>query len=314
MVKLKQTIEDYLEYCEHQKKLSAKSIKAYKIDLEQLRQHTLSEDIPVKAELSAYITHLHKNYLPRTVQRKIASFRAFFNHLEFEEIFIENPLKKIKTKFQIPQMLPKTISLTIIENVLSTAYQELKQTRTVYAANAALRNAAIVELLFATGARVSELCSLNEQYIDLKSGSIRIMGKGAKERILQIGNQEVLSVLQRYAEGNAAQIRKTGYFFVNRLSSRISEQSVRFMIKRLCAKANINQNITPHMFRHSFATLLLEEDVDIRYIQRMLGHSSILTTQIYTQVTIEKQRKILTVKHPRNKIDVKTCHTSSTLQ
>ena len=314
MIKLQQTIENYLEYCEHQKKLSTKSIKAYKIDLEQLRQHTLSEDFPVKAELSAFITHLHKSYLPRTVQRKIACFRAFFNYLEFEEILIENPLKKMKTKFQIPQMLPKTISLTIIETVLTTVYQELKQAKTAYAINTSLRNAAIIELLFATGLRVSELCSLNEQYIDLKNGSIRIMGKGAKERILQIGNPEVLLTLQRYADSNAAQIRKTSYFFINRLSTRISEQSVRFLIKRLCIKANVSQKITPHMFRHSFATLLLEEDVDIRYIQRMLGHSSILTTQIYTQVTIEKQRQILTAKHPRNKIAVKTCNNLSMLQ
>ena len=130
------------------------------------------------------------------------------------------------------------------------------------------------------------------------------MGKGAKERILQIGNPEVLSVLRRYAEENTLRIHKANWFFVNRLSSRISEQSVRFLIKRLCRKADIEQRITPHMFRHSFATLLLEEDVDIRYIQRMLGHSSILTTQIYTQVTVEKQRQILTAKHPRNKIVV----------
>jgi integrase/recombinase XerD len=305
MATLKQTIENYLTYCAYQKKLSAKSIKAYAIDLEQLRRHTASETIPVKAELSAFITHLHKTYLPRTVKRKIASIRAFLNHLEFEEILIENPMKKIKTKFQIPQTLPKTIPLAIIENVLRVAYQELKQAKTVYATNTALRNAAIIELLFATGLRVSELCSLNTQHIDFGNGSIRIMGKGAKERILQIGNPDVLAILRRYAEENTAHIHKAGYFFVNRLSSRISEQSVRFLIKRLCIKADIQRNITPHMFRHSFATLLLEEDVDIRYIQRMLGHSSILTTQIYTQVTVEKQRQILTTKHPRNRITVK---------
>jgi len=304
MTTLKQTIENYLTYCAYQKKLSAKSVKAYAIDLEQLRQRTVSETIPAKAELSAFITHLQKTFLPRTVKRKIASVRAFFNHLEFEEILIENPMKKIKTKFQIPQMLPRTIPLTIIENILRTAYQELEQAKTAYALSTTLRNAAMIELLFATGLRVSELCSLNAQHIDFGNGSIRIMGKGAKERVLQIGNQEVLSILRRYAEENAARIRKTGYFFVNRLSARISEQSVRFLIKRLCAKANVQRNITPHMFRHSFATLLLEEDVDIRYIQRMLGHSSILTTQIYTQVTVEKQRQILTMKHPRNKIAV----------
>jgi integrase/recombinase XerD len=304
MTTLKEAIADYLAYCEYQKKLSAKSIKAYTIDLEQLRRHTASENIPVKMEISMYITHLHKTYSPLTVKRKIASIRAFLNYLEFEEIISENPMKKIKTKFQIPQILPRTIPLAVIENILRTAYQELKQAQTDYALNTALRNIAMLELLFATGLRVSELCSLNPEYIDPDNGRILIMGKGAKERVLQIGNQEVLSILRRYAEKNAAHIHEAGYFFVNRLSSRISEQSVRFLIKRLCIKADIGQNITPHMFRHSFATLLLEEDVDIRYIQRMLGHSSILTTQIYTQVTVEKQRQILTAKHPRNKIVV----------
>jgi integrase/recombinase XerD len=305
MLTLKEVIVDYLAYCEYQKKLNAKSIKAYTIDLEQLRRHTVSENIPLKAEISAYITHLHKAYSPRTVKRKVASIRAFLNHLEFEEILSENPIKKIKTKFKIPQILPRTITLTKIESILRAAYQELKMAQTAYSMNTSLRNTAMLELLFATGLRVSELCSLDAGYIDLDNGKILIMGKGAKERVLQIGNPEVISILRSYAKENAVRIRETGCFFVNRLSSRISEQSVRFMIKRLCAKADIGQNITPHMFRHSFATLLLEEDVDIRYIQRMLGHSSILTTQIYTQVTVEKQRQILTTKHPRNKIVVK---------
>jgi integrase/recombinase XerD len=304
MTTLKEAISDYLVYCKYQKKLSLKSIKAYTIDLIQLMRHTTSENIPVKAEIYAYITHLHKVFSPRTVKRKIASISAFLNYLEFEEVISESPMKKIKTKFQIPQVLPRTIPLTIIESILRSAYQELKLAQTTYALRTALRNIAMLELLFATGLRVSELCSLKTDYIDLGNGRIIIMGKGAKERVLQIGNSEVLSILRRYAEKNSIQIRDAGCFFVNRLSSRISEQSVRFLIKRLCAKANIGQNITPHMFRHSFATLLLEEDVDIRYIQRMLGHSSILTTQIYTQVTVEKQRQILTAKHPRNKIFV----------
>jgi integrase/recombinase XerD len=304
MIILKKVITDYLTYCEYQKKLSAKTIKAYTIDIEQLQRYIKTESIPVKTEISVFITYLHKTYLPRTVKRKIASIRAFFNYLEFEEILTENPMKKIKTKFQVPQLLPRTISLTVVENILRSSYQELKQAKTVYTRKTALRNVVMVELLFATGLRVSELCSLNADYIDLEKGSILIMGKGAKERVLQIGNPEVLSILRRYAKENATQIHEAGCFFVNRLTSRISEQSVRFLIKRLCAKAAIGQNITPHMFRHTFATLLLEEDVDIRYIQRMLGHSSILTTQIYTHVTVEKQRQILTTKHPRNKLAV----------
>ena len=304
MYTLKQMIENYLAYCEYQKKLNKKSLKAYAIDLEQLRQHSASESIPTKADLSAFITHLHKTHSPKTVKRKIASIRAFFNYLEFEEIITENPMNKVRTKFQAPKTLPRTIPMMAIKNILSAVYQEMAQAKTAYASSVALQNAVIIEMLFATGLRVSELCSLNVQDIDFENGSIRIMGKGAKERILQIGNTEVLAILRRYAEENAAHISKTGYFFGNRLSSRISEQSVRYLIKRLCAEAGIEQNITPHMFRHSFATLLLEEDVDIRYIQRMLGHSSITTTQIYTQVTEGKQRQILTTKHPRNKIIV----------
>jgi len=301
---LKQMIDDYLLYCKDQKKLSAKSTKAYTIDLEQFRRYINTDNIPVKADISAYIAHLHKNNMPRTVKRKIASIRAFLNYLEFEELITENPIKKVKTKFQEPQVLPRTIPLKIIECILAITYQEMNQAKTAYAFNSALRNTAMIELMFATGLRVSELCSLNIEHIDLYDGNIRIMGKGKKERLLQIGNSEVISILRRYSKENDICKNEKGFFFINRFSNRISEQSVRFLIKRLCVKAKIGQKITPHMFRHSFATLLLEEDVDIRYIQRMLGHSSILTTQIYTQVSMEKQRQILTIKHPRNRISV----------
>jgi len=212
MIIFKEAINDYLAYCEYQKKLSTKSIKAYSIDLEQLRRHTMLENIPVKTEISTYITYLHKAYSPRTVKRKIASIRAFLNYLEFEEVLFENPMKKIKTKFHVPQMLPRTIPLTMIESILRAAYQELKQAQTVYALNTALRNTAMLELLFATGLRVSELCSLRAEYIDLGNGKILIMGKGAKERVLQIGNREVLSILRRYAEKNTARINETGFF------------------------------------------------------------------------------------------------------
>jgi len=132
----------------------------------------------------------------------------------------------------------RTISLSIIESILAAVYQEMKQAQTAYAFSSALRNIAIIELLFATGIRVSELCSLNAENIDLHNGNIRIMGKGKKERILQLGNPEVISVLQRYLDENVVNINKAGSFFVNRLSSRISEQSVRFLIKRLCVKVN----------------------------------------------------------------------------
>jgi len=114
MISLKQMTDSYLVYCKEHKKLSQKSTKAYAIDLEQFRRQIITETIPVKTDISAYITYLHKAYKPRTVKRKIASIRAFMNFLEFEEIITDNPMKKIKTKFQEPKVLPRTISLSVI--------------------------------------------------------------------------------------------------------------------------------------------------------------------------------------------------------
>lgn len=159
-------------------------------------------------------------------------------------------------------------------------------------------------MLFATGMRISELCSLKPSHIDLESNSILIYGKGAKERVLQIGNPDVTAALTLYRETFQEDITACGYFFVNRLKHKLSDQSVRFMINRYTQLAGISQHITPHMFRHSFATLLMEQDVDTRYIQKMLGHSSISTTEIYTHVSNAKQKDILVHKHPRNLMEV----------
>lgn len=152
--------------------------------------------------------------------------------------------------------------------------------------------------------RISELCSLKPSAVDLKSNNILIYGKGAKERIIQLGNPETLSSLLLYQETFHDDISTCGYFFVNRLKHKLSDQSVRYMINHYVELAGLDQHITPHMFRHSFATLLLEQDVDIRYIQKMLGHSSISTTEIYTHVSNAKQKDILVNKHPRNFMSV----------
>ena len=303
---LQHEITAYLHYSQYQKKLNAKTIKAYSIDLAQFEHYfnTRSESNITKSTISEYIIGLHQSYLPQTVKRKLASLRAFLNHLEFEEILETNPIRKIKTKFQEPKALPKTIPLSIIKNLLAAAYQDKELATTEHRAFVALRNVAVIEMLFATGMRISELCSLKNENVNLDDGTVLIMGKGSKERIIQIVNGNVLAVLRQYANSDISHIRQSRYFFINRFGSRLSEQSVRFVLAKLKKEAGVSLHITPHMFRHSFATLLLEEDVDIRYIQQMLGHSSIKTTQIYAQVTTKKQRQILTAKHPRSKIYV----------
>lgn len=299
-------IEIYLEYCRYRKRLDSKTLKAYRIDLKQYASYSnTSADCFSKDSLDSYLTILHKQYKPKTVKRKIASLKAFFHYLSYREILSENPFDKLDIRFREAKLLPKTIPFHSLQTFLATLYAQKDLARTDYQRQCCIRDIAVIELLFATGMRISELCSLKPQNIDLENNTVRIYGKGAKERILQVGNPDVLSALRLYYKTFQEDIEICGYFFVNRLTHKLSDQSVRFMIDRYAKLANLDQHITPHMFRHSFATLLLEQDVDIRYIQQMLGHSSISTTEIYTHVSNGKQKDILFHRHPRNLMEVK---------
>lgn len=298
---LKDYISEYLNYCEYRKQLNFKTIKAYKIDLNQYNSFCLDISDPFsKKAVASYITELFKHYKSKSVKRKIASLKAFFHYLEYTEFLAQNPFDKLDVYFREAKLLPKTISFHSIQKFLSVLYAQKMQTVSAYQFKCCLRDIAVIELLFATGMRISELCSLKPSDIDLENNTVLIYGKGSKERILQLGNCEVISALATYQSTFKADISACGYFFVNKRKQKLSDQSVRFMINRYAALAGIEQHITPHMFRHSFATLLLEQDVDIRYIQKMLGHSSISTTEIYTHVSSAKQKDILVNKHPRN--------------
>ncbi len=302
---LKNYISEYIEYCEYRKRLDSKTLKAYKIDLKQFEIFcTNLSDCFAKSVVDDFITNLHKQYKPKTVKRKIASLKAFFHHMEYKELLNENPFTKLDIRFREAKLLPKTIPFHSIQTFLSTLYAQKELAESEYQLRCCIRDIAVIELLFATGMRISELCSLKPSDIDFESSNILIYGKGAKERIIQLGNQEVIAALVLYQETFKKDIEFCGYFFVNRLQHKLSEQSVRFMINHYAELAGISQHITPHMFRHSFATLLLEQNVDIRYIQRMLGHSSISTTEIYTHVSSAKQKDILVHKHPRNFMEV----------
>ena len=303
MQDLQDWISRYLLDCKYQKGLDSKTLKAYRIDLEQFSALISQSDLELTREgLMEYISDLHQRYKPRTVKRKIASVKAFCSYLEYEELVRENPFSRLRLKLNPPLILPRTIPLPVIEAVLTAAYQAREETRTSEQQKSVLRDIAVLELLFATGVRVSELCALQYADVRLEEGEIKIYGKGAKERFVQIANQDVLNALCHYRENYRDAIEQAGAFFVNRSRRPLSTQSVRAIVNKYCKLAGVESHITPHMFRHSFATLLLDEGVDIRYIQQLLGHSSIVTTQIYTHVTGKKQRDILSEKHPRNKI------------
>ena len=301
MSNLQTHIKKYLEYCEYQKRLDEKTLKAYWIDLRQFSEQCCSIEISdiTPAILETYIAKLHQQYQPKTVKRKIASLKALFHYVEYKSIIDRNPFCKVQVRFREPVKLPKIIPLNTVELFLSTIYKQLIHARTDYQKRNALRDAAAIELLFATGMRISELCTLGNNDVNLYEGSILIYGKGDKERRVLIGNSAVIRILEEYKNAFHTEIETCKHFFANQSGKAMSDQTVRRMINKYASLAAIELHITPHMFRHTFATSLLEADVDIRYIQEMLGHSSINVTEIYTHVAVSKQRDILTTKHPR---------------
>jgi integrase/recombinase XerD len=303
-------IEKFIRYCKFEKNLSAKTIKFYQIDLRQWL------DFIDKNHYSKTITHIDKEILreymyfishlqPKSIKRKMATIKAFYNYLEYEDTILINPFRKLKIQIKESKTLPKVMNIHEVEKIIKQSYK-LKENEIhiqSYAYGEKIRNIAVIELLFATGVRVSELSNLKEDCIDIINGHIRVQGKGNKERIIQVSNKDTLISVRNYFNIYKSKIKECGYFFINRLNRRLSEQSIRFLVSAYAKDAGIERRITPHVFRHSFATLLLEENVDIKYIQQLLGHSSILTTQIYTHVSRSHQRKILK-SHPRRKIKI----------
>ncbi|MCH8903142.1 MAG: tyrosine-type recombinase/integrase [Bacteroidetes bacterium] len=292
--------------------MSTKTLQAYHIDLYQFLcflelNRKSSKVIGVdKFIIRQYMETLAK-WKPRTIKRKIASLKAMFNYLEFEDHIAISPFRKMRIRLKQPTYLPVVLDQHEVKKVFQEVYN--RQTNIVnkycYKYAAATRDLAVLEMLFATGIRVSELCSLQVSNIDLKTGVVRIIGKGDKERIIQVINQEARIALIEYFWLFQGAIEQTQYFFINRLGNPLSSQSVRYMIRDYTSSAGLAKHVTPHTFRHTFATLLLEADVDIKYIQHFLGHSSIMTTQIYTHVSREQERKLLATRHPRGKFKLR---------
>ena len=246
---------------------------------------------------------MHKKYKQKTIKRKIASIKAYYNYLEECEIIDDSPFRKIRVKFKETTVLPRVIPREEIELLLNYMYsRENVNSDKTY--KYLLRDIAVVETLFATGARVYEISHIKLDCINLNTGLIKIMGKGGKERYIQVAAPEILDILKKYYEYNSEAIKTSGFFFVNSRGNRYTEQSIRLMLKKYTNLAGIKRNITPHMFRHSFATYLIEEEVDVTSVQQILGHSSIKTTQIYIHIAAKKQAEILREKHPRKLMNI----------
>ncbi|MDR3136424.1 MAG: tyrosine-type recombinase/integrase [Coriobacteriales bacterium] len=309
MKDLDNTVREYLQFCALVKKLSTKTIRAYRCDLAQFSRWLTKQSLCFgKESLRAYIALLNSSFKASSVKRKMASIRAFAGYLqEYRES--PSPLYGLRICIKEPKRLPKTIATETLNSLFTRLYAEQSLQGKANGVRLSLaRDRVIFELLIATGIRVSELCALDVDSLSLSNKTVLIMGKGAKERVVQIENENTILALTTYlrirTEYLLGRAQESNPLLLNRFGGRLSDQSVRNLIRQWARLAGITTRITPHMFRHTFATLLLESDVDIRYIQRFLGHSSIKTTEIYTHVTSQKMRHILQTSNPRACLDV----------
>ncbi|PAT00958.1 hypothetical protein CI105_09190 [Candidatus Izimaplasma bacterium ZiA1] len=296
-------IEKYLTETAVNQNLSPHTMKAYRIDLSQLAKFIRSLQITDincihKEHINEYIQSLKCMYKVKTIKRKMVSVKKFFAYLLNEEYITLNPLNSIKLKLKSDVTIPKTISFHEIKKIYEKVYENYNNSNkaNIYS----LTEVLIIELLYTTGIRVSELCNIKKTDLNIKSKTILINGKGRKERIVFINSVETTHLIKKYIQLTSH--IESEFLFLNDNMTKLSTQSVRLRLKRLSKEANIKSNITPHMFRHTFATSLLEEEINLMYIQELLGHSSLNTTQIYITINKKKQQRLINKKHPRNKI------------
>ena len=296
----KQDLEDFKSYIIAEKNFSKHTAKAYCSDILSFlvwMDEQSCEDINF-SKVREYLHFIQKfNYKKTTIARKIASLRTFYKYLYRERKVDSNPAMNL-TNPKRPKSLPKFLTPDEVEQILNNTKIETP---------AGYRNRTILELLWATGMRISELSGLNFGDLNLEHNEIRVFGKGSKERIILVTDR-AKSFLERYIE-SARDLIPKGFpvpdksedspVFINNTGYRLQTRTIRNVINEVVEKINLPKHVTPHMFRHSFATHLIENGADLRVVQKLLGHASISNTQIYTHVSTQHLKDVYNETHPR---------------
>ena len=301
--------QEFLRYCRSNRRLSDHTLRAYRNDLRCFSLYLEASGIQSpdishisKETLEGYLDHMVNRLKKKTIRRHFACLMAFTSYLEYEELLDKNPFDRFRLKLRDPQRRPVSLSLPEMELLLQAAYS--RKGRSSIEEKGIIRDIAVMELLFACGIRVSELCGLTFQDYDREEHSLLIHGKGSRDRVLFIPGEEPRQALDRYLDIRPGPRNPEDFIFLNKYGAPLEPHGVRNSVRHYVEQAALRRHVSPHTFRHTFASLLLEEGADIKYIQEFLGHSSILTTQIYLHTSDEKKREILKTRHPRNKMDV----------
>ena len=292
-------IKGFKAYLKLEKALSNNTLQAYVDDVEKLRQFLAIREISIPPQrvdtklIHEFINWIHEmGFLASSQARIISGLKNFYKYLIEEELISENPFRLIDTP-KIRRKLPVVLSTQEIENMMAQIDRTKPEGE---------RNKTIIEILYSCGLRVSELVNLEIANIYFKDEFVRVIGKGNKERLIPIGSV-ALNQAQIYYDSvrrlQDAQAGNSQYFFLNRRGKKLTRVMIFTIIKDLAAKAQIAKTISPHTFRHSFATHLVEGGADLRAVQDMLGHESITTTEIYTHLDRTHLRSVLEKYHPR---------------
>lgn len=292
-------VDEFLDYLAAEKGYSDNTLAAYRNDLGQFTQYLVNQtdaarwDEISKNQIVDYILHMKElEYASSTVARKVAAVKSFFHYLRDEGVIENDPTLSLESP-KVKKHLPKAISEEDVERLLA------EPTRSD--SPKALRDSALLEVLYATGMRVTELVSLNVEDVDLEAGTVYCLGKGDRERVVPIYDQASL-ILGRYLnEGRPYLLRDASEtaLFLNHRGERLTRQGLWLIIKHYVDAIGIESEVTPHTLRHSFATHMLHGGAKLRDVQKLLGHANISTTQVYTQVTRDHLREAYNEAHPR---------------
>ena len=299
---MKQAVDQFLNYTTVERGLSPNTIAAYRNDLTQFVDFLQSRDSSLLGNgswkridteaLTAFVLDLHeRGYSDKTKTRKVASTKALFGFLLEEGVIDNNPMEDFASP-GVGESLPETLSVEEVEALLSAEGA---------ATPLSIRDRAIIEVMYATGVRVSELVSLDIDDVDIDESFVRCMGKGSKERIIPVHDEAVEAVKEYLEDGRPSLAGPAAgrALFVSRKGGRLTRQALWLILKGRAQSAGIERKITPHTLRHSFATHLLIGGAPLRHVQELLGHASITTTQVYTHLTSEHVRTQYESSHPR---------------
>ena len=291
MVPFSYYIDKFLNSLEIEKNYSGHTLTNYRIDLEDFGEFLKNQKINDIKSIDYFILRkflsilTERNLNKRTLSRKISTLKSFFKFMMKEGEIKSNPAASLIYP-KIDKNLPKFLTEKDVNMVLS-----LPDAKTLMG----LRDRAILEFLYSTGARVSEMVALKKDELDLITGIVKVKGKGRKERLLPLGEPAVIAI-KKYFD---MRTDKNPAFLINKRGGSLTDRGVRLIIDNYIKKAALSLKISPHTFRHSFATHLLEHGADLRSVQELLGHSSISTTQVYTHLTVDALKKVYQKAHPR---------------